>query len=1064
MVLDAADFARFFHAIHGHDPFPWQQDLVTLLYEANTWPDVLDLPTGSGKTAALDAAVFHLALRFGRPARAALRIALVVDRRLVVDDAYARASRIACALAHPVGSAVEHCESCEGPCARRAPARESLARAVDVRCAACREANLERCPLARTGSADPGWAVVAEVSARLQELAGDGEPPLAAQRLRGGTPLEHDWARTPTQPVILCSTVDQIGSRLLFRGYGVSRRMQPVHAGLLGTNTLVLLDEAHLSEPFGRTLTDVREIGNAAIRTVWLSATPSVSAQRRFPQSPADYDQPAYDHPVLRARLHARKPAKLRVVRGAPDEGFAAAARALADRLRATGAAVPAIGVVVNRVDLARSIFENLRREGTSDAILLIGRSREIGRDRIVETLSRFRTGAPRTLLASTHPAAAAGDQPDLPLSPETPGDSPVRPLFVVATQCLEVGVDLDLDGLVTQAASLDALRQRFGRLNRAGRRVQAAGAILALPGDIAKKADDAVYGDRLVKTWDALGRMARGDEVDFGITAFETRRRECSIDVEALAAPRAPAPVLMPAYLDLWSQTSPPPVADPDVGLFLHGVERASAGVSFVWRSDVTEANLAPNAAVDLLKTLLTLVPPRAEEMVEVPLWAARTWLRRHSDSAETASVSDAPERDRSEEADAGSGARERWAFRWAGADDPRTAKVSPSRLQPGDVLVVPATYGGCDEFGWAPACTNPVADVADAAARPFRRRRHAVRIAPDVAPEAGQWERLSEVLADEDTEGLLLVERLLDVLPADSASDADTVLARSVREPLEALRAARGRVIPHFSYTGSPKGGAVLVAAHGLQDDGVSEEAGWRMPVDGVPATEDESLSQTARHAVSVDDHTRHVVECVTRFVRTLDLPTPVARDLEIAAFLHDAGKADRRFQVLLSGAEPWNVPDGPAMAKSGRPSSTDAWARAGLPQGWRHEALSVRMAQAHPRLIEAHDPALVLWLIATHHGLGRPFFDFTDPGAGSARHAGYAACLGVRRWQLAPGPGLESLAFDIDGDDWPALYERLRRRYGIWRLAHLETILRLADHRASESERRPKSESTP
>ena len=993
MVLDAADFARFFHAIHGHDPFPWQQDLVTLLDETNEWPDVLDLPTGSGKTAALDAAVFHLALRYEFPQKAALRVALVVDRRLVVDDAHVRATKIEAALAHP-----------------------------DLVAAS-------------------GRPVVAEVARRLQRLAGEGEPPLVAQRLRGGAPLEHDWARTPTQPTILCSTVDQIGSRLLLRGYGVSHRMKPVHAGLLGTDTLVLLDEAHLSEPFRQTLTDVRAIGNAAVRTVWLSATPSVSAQRRFPQSPADYDQPAYDHPVLRARLRARKLAKLRVVRGVPEEGFEAAARTLADQLCATGEAAPAVGVVVNRVDLARSIFENLRRDETSDAILLIGRSRGIGRDRIVETLSRFRTGASRMPVAS-----------------------PVRPLYVVATQCLEVGVDLDLDGLVTQAASLDALRQRFGRLNRAGRCMQASGAILALPGDIAKNADDAVYGDRLVKTWDALWRMAHGDEVDFGIAAFETRRRECSVDVEALAAPRVPAPVLMPAYLDLWSQTSPPPAADPDVGLFLHGVERASAGVSLVWRSDITEADLAPNAAGDLLKTLLTLVPPRAEEMVEVPLWATRAWLRRHSDSAETASVSDAPERDRTEEPDAASGARGRWAFRWAGADDPRTAKVSPSRLQPGDVLVVPAKYGGCDEFGWAPACTDPVADVADAAARPFRRRRHAVRIAPDVAPEAGQWERLSEILADEGAEGLLLVERLLEVLPADPAANADTVPARSVREPLEALRAARGRITPHFPYTGSPKGGAVLVAAHGLRDGGVSGEAGLRIPVDGAPATEDEALSRTAWHAVSVDDHTCHVVERVTHFVRTLDLPRPIARDLELAAFLHDAGKADRRFQVLLSGAEAWNVPDGPAMAKSGRPSSTDAWTRAGLPRGWRHEALSVRMAQVHPRFAEAHDPALVLWLIATHHGLGRPFFDFTDPRDGSARHAGYTACLDVKQWRLAPGPGLESLAFDIDGDDWPALYERLRRRYGIWRLAHLEAILRLADHRASESEHRPKSESTP
>ena len=61
----------------------------------------------------------------------------------------------------------------------------------------------------------------------------------------------------------------------------------------------------------------------------------------------------------------------------------------------------------------------------------------------------------------------------------------------------------------------------------------------------------------------------------------------------------------------------------------------------------------------------------------------------------------------------------------------------------------------------------------------------------------------------------------------------------------------------------------------------------------------TEDDGLSRTAWHAVSVDDHTCHVVKRVSRFVRTLDLPRAISRDLELAAFLHDAGKADRRFQ---------------------------------------------------------------------------------------------------------------------------------------------------------------------
>jgi CRISPR-associated endonuclease/helicase Cas3 len=200
-MLAPDDFVGFFEEVHGCEPFPWQKRLLWKLATDGQWPGTLDLPTGSGKTAAIDIALFHLALEIGRDGtrRAPVRIAFVVDRRLVVDDAFARATKLADALKYSKG------------------------------------------------------LVTGRVTEQLKKLSADG-PALIARRLRGGIPREDDWARTPSQPTVLCSTVDQIGSRLLFRGYGVSDSMKPLHAGLIGSDCLLLLDEAHLAEPFRQTL------------------------------------------------------------------------------------------------------------------------------------------------------------------------------------------------------------------------------------------------------------------------------------------------------------------------------------------------------------------------------------------------------------------------------------------------------------------------------------------------------------------------------------------------------------------------------------------------------------------------------------------------------------------------------------------------------------------------------------------------------------------------------------------------------------------------------------------
>src|SRR5512133_2349312 len=238
-------FPLFFQALWGYAPFDWQTRLLERVVSEG-WPSTLDLPTGAGKTAALDIAVFALALDAARPAherKQPRRIVLVVDRRVVVDQAFERAAAIA----------------------------KKLDEAKD--------------------------GILAEVAAALRELSGNAEGlPVLPAVLRGGMPRESEWAKSPSQPVILTSTVDQVGSRLLFRGYGVSERMRSVHAGLLGCDTLLLLDEVHLARPFEETLAAITqfyaksESGRLArpLQFVRMSATVASPASDTFGLSESD--------------------------------------------------------------------------------------------------------------------------------------------------------------------------------------------------------------------------------------------------------------------------------------------------------------------------------------------------------------------------------------------------------------------------------------------------------------------------------------------------------------------------------------------------------------------------------------------------------------------------------------------------------------------------------------------------------------------------------------------------------------------------------------------------------
>lgn len=375
-----------FTRLTGFPPLPWQQVLFDRL-SADDIPLACDIPTGLGKTSIL--AVWLLA--FARQAAAGKvtlprRLAYVVNRRTVVDQATREAERL----------------------------RAALISSIDL----------------------------GPVTAALRSVCCvDGQAPLAISTLRGEFADNAEWRHDPARPAIIVGTVDMIGSRLLFGGYGCGFRSKPLHAGFLGQDTLVVHDEAHLEPAFQELLCAIQREQDERrdfrrLRVMALTATSRGSDSSDVLRlSNADLR-----NDVVCRRIDARKGLLLA---SAHEKALVEVVIECALAHKDGGGAIL---VFLRSVDHVEKVAEAIRRD--CPVVTLTGTMRGLEREALTSTNRVFARFMP------------APSPKIIPMA---------GTVYLVCTSAGEVGVNISADHLVCDLTPFDSMAQRFGRVNRFG-------------------------------------------------------------------------------------------------------------------------------------------------------------------------------------------------------------------------------------------------------------------------------------------------------------------------------------------------------------------------------------------------------------------------------------------------------------------------------------------------------------------------------------------------------------------------------------------------------------------
>ena len=616
-------------------PYAWQREAFSRLCDGDP-PSQIKVPTAAGKTMIIPIFVAALATQ-AAAGRVTLprRLVHVVNRRVLVDEAGSLGGRIL--------TAIDRSEELRG-------LRDALA-----------------------------------------GLSASGQS-LAVSMLRGGIDDNGAWSLDPSTPAIIMATPDMLGSRLLFRGYGVGRSRAATHAGLLGCDTLVVHDEAHLAPAFTALLRQIerlaepgaRCIGRPALRVVEMTATLSAAAQGRPLICDVSTDSALADRMsapkrllLVDAKLSAPKASK---PIGAVLETIAALAAAEQHANRA-------VAIFVSSPASADTIAGRFQKQGVASEriVTLTGNMR--GRERAAlidaQAFKRFDPGPDRSFDATA---------------------------YFIATSAGEIGLDIDADVGLFDLTTLDRFIQRAGRINRRGqvlgdlRLVHASGE--ELPASLRQR------GIASLRHLEALPLVV--DTADASPLALS---RLCDLPSYSDAVEPPPAMRgLEPAIIDMLSMTSLrlDELRSPSPDVFIHGLVDDDADLALAWRH-------LPGADADFTEWL-DLWPVAPVETAKLPLEAARRLLLERlfalqdAHSGVLAIALDAQGLPLSAEALSMPGMRiDRWV----------------KRLRPGGIVVLAPAVGGLNAQGIPSAESgNPVQDVSTGFTDANGMQREAVRL----------------------------------------------------------------------------------------------------------------------------------------------------------------------------------------------------------------------------------------------------------------------------------------------------------------------------------------------